>query len=206
MLFKVFKTFTSTPTCSLLLKSQNFSKYALLRQQQQQQQPEQIKVTSAAEPINEIIELSSIEKKQAQIKADELAIKLKREEMLQQIKAQSSVISKFNINNFTPQLLQPYINLMRLDKPAPIGLLYWPGAWAILGAASFQYQTLPDFSMLALFGVGALSMRSAGCIINDLWDRDLDKKVERTKNRPLASGQLGVNFNFKFIEIRQHLI
>jgi len=49
---------------------------------------------------------------------------------------------------------------------------------------------LPDLSMLALFGTGALIMRGAGCTINDLWDKDIDGKVERTKNRPLVSGDI----------------
>jgi 4-hydroxybenzoate polyprenyltransferase len=81
---------------------------------------------------------------------------------------------------------------MRLDKPAPIYLTYWPSAWAILGAASYQHAAIPDFYLLGLFALGAMTMRSAGCIINDIWDRKLDQKVERTKNRPLASGQVSL--------------
>ena len=80
---------------------------------------------------------------------------------------------------------------MRLDKPAPIMLTFWPGAWAILGAASY-FHTYPDFYLLGLFAAGAVGMRSAGCIVNDIWDREIDKKVERTKNRPLASGEVGL--------------
>ena len=67
-------------------------------------------------------------------------------------------------------------------------LLAWPCFWSIgLAAAP---GALPDASALALFGAGAILLRGAGCTINDLWDRDLDKKVERTKTRPLATGAI----------------
>ncbi|RNA36913.1 4-hydroxybenzoate mitochondrial-like [Brachionus plicatilis] len=88
-------------------------------------------------------------------------------------------------------LLEPYVKLMRLDKLAPFWLVYWPGAWGILGAASYL-NTQPDLYMLALFGMGGLAMRTAGCIVNDIWDKNYDRKVERTKDRPLASSQIGV--------------
>lgn len=88
-------------------------------------------------------------------------------------------------------VLDPYIKLMRLENPVPILLTYWPAAWAILGAASYL-NTSPDFYLLTLFAVGAIGMRSAGCIVNDIWDRKVDAQVERTKNRPLASGQIGL--------------
>ncbi|GAX78073.1 hypothetical protein CEUSTIGMA_g5515.t1 [Chlamydomonas eustigma] len=84
------------------------------------------------------------------------------------------------------QPLWPYAQLMRLDKPIGTWLLTWPCYWSIaLGTAQGQ---LPDVQLLTLFGAGALLLRGAGCTINDLWDRDLDKQVERTKSRPLASG------------------
>lgn len=88
-------------------------------------------------------------------------------------------------------LIEPYVRLMRLDKLAPFWLVYWPGAWGILGAASYL-NTNPDFYMLALFGIGGIAMRTAGCIVNDIWDKNYDNKVERTKDRPLASGQITV--------------
>ncbi|XP_071846482.1 4-hydroxybenzoate polyprenyltransferase, mitochondrial-like isoform X1 [Apostichopus japonicus] len=87
-----------------------------------------------------------------------------------------------------PKKMQPYLKLMRLDKPIGSWLLYWPGAWSIALAA--QPGQFPDLSLLALFGVGALIMRGAGCTINDMWDKDFDKSVERTKNRPLAAGDI----------------
>jgi len=76
--------------------------------------------------------------------------------------------------------------LARVDAPAGTLLLYWPGAWSIALAA--PAGALPDGRLLALFGVGAFVMRGAGCTVNDLWDRDVDGRVERTRGRPLATG------------------
>ena len=67
-------------------------------------------------------------------------------------------------------------------------LLAWPCFWSIAMAAPAGCP--PDWKMLGLFGTGALLLRGAGCTVNDLWDRDLDVKVERTRSRPLASGAL----------------
>lgn len=77
----------------------------------------------------------------------------------------------------------PYLRLMRLHRPTGILLLLWPCWWSI---------TLAGFkpSLLIIFALGAILMRGAGCIINDLWDKDIDAKVSRTKNRPLASGEI----------------
>ena len=94
-------------------------------------------------------------------------------------------------NEGKKRILEPYIKLMRLNNPVPILLTYWPGAWAIIGAASYL-NTTPDFYLISLFALGAIGMRSAGCIINDLWDRQIDKQVERTKDRPLANGTVGI--------------
>ena len=69
-------------------------------------------------------------------------------------------------------------------------LLAWPCFWSIALAA--PPGSLPDIKMLALFGTGAILLRGAGCTVNDLWDRDLDSKVQRTRGRPLASGALSV--------------
>lgn len=65
--------------------------------------------------------------------------------------------------------------------------MFWPCGWSIALSAT---GALPDFKMLALFGTGALIMRGAGCTINDLWDKDIDAKVERTKNRPLVNNEV----------------
>ncbi|XP_014768775.1 4-hydroxybenzoate polyprenyltransferase, mitochondrial isoform X2 [Octopus bimaculoides] len=87
-----------------------------------------------------------------------------------------------------PQHIQPYLRLIRLDKPIGTWLLYWPCTWSIAMAATPGH--LPDLKMLTLFGVGALIMRGSGCIINDMWDRDFDKKVTRTVTRPIAAGEI----------------
>ncbi|PSC75871.1 4-hydroxybenzoate polyprenyl transferase [Micractinium conductrix] len=75
---------------------------------------------------------------------------------------------------------------MRLEKPIGTWLLAWPCFWSIALAA--PPGTPPDLRMLALFGAGSLLLRGAGCTVNDLWDRKLDKQVERTRTRPLAAG------------------
>ncbi|KAH7678293.1 Para-hydroxybenzoate--polyprenyltransferase [Aphelenchoides avenae] len=77
---------------------------------------------------------------------------------------------------------------MRADKPIGTWLLYLPCTWSIALATPAGH--FPSLYMLCLFGTGAFFMRSAGCVINDLWDRDFDRKVERTKLRPLASGEV----------------
>uniref|UniRef100_A0A9J8ABS5 4-hydroxybenzoate polyprenyltransferase, mitochondrial n=1 Tax=Cyprinus carpio carpio TaxID=630221 RepID=A0A9J8ABS5_CYPCA len=92
------------------------------------------------------------------------------------------------IVNAAPASVQPYLRLMRLDKPIGTWLLYLPCTWSIGLAA--DPGCLPDLRMLALFGVGALLMRGAGCTINDMWDKDFDKKVSRTATRPIASGEI----------------
>ncbi|XP_023719608.1 4-hydroxybenzoate polyprenyltransferase, mitochondrial isoform X3 [Cryptotermes secundus] len=91
------------------------------------------------------------------------------------------------VNN-SASALQPYMKLMRIDKPIGSWLLFWPCGWSI--ALSALPGALPDLKMLGLFGLGAFIMRGAGCTINDMWDRDIDKKVSRTKDRPLVSGVL----------------
>ncbi|GFQ92351.1 4-hydroxybenzoate polyprenyltransferase, mitochondrial [Trichonephila clavata] len=93
-----------------------------------------------------------------------------------------------NLVNKTPRGVQPYLKLMRIDKPIGTWLLLWPCYWSI-SLASLP-GCLPDISLLALFGAGAFLMRGAGCTINDLWDKDIDAKVARTKSRPLAKGDI----------------
>jgi 4-hydroxybenzoate polyprenyltransferase len=81
----------------------------------------------------------------------------------------------------------PIIRLMRLHQPAGYFLLFWPCSWGILFGADSSTAWV---FLLGLFFVGSVVMRSAGCVINDIMDIDIDKKVERTRNRPLASGAL----------------
>lgn len=87
-------------------------------------------------------------------------------------------------DRYAPSALRPYIRLARLDRPIGTWLLLFPGWWAIAMAA----ERWPDWGLLALFGIGAVAMRGAGCTLNDLVDRDFDAKVARTRTRPLPSG------------------
>jgi 4-hydroxybenzoate polyprenyltransferase len=93
---------------------------------------------------------------------------------------------------------RPYALLMRLDRPIGSWLLFLPGLWAFALVA-------PDWRaglwLTALFGLGAVLMRGAGCVVNDLWDRDLDRKVERTAGRPLASGALRARHALVFLAL-----
>ncbi|XP_024130301.1 4-hydroxybenzoate polyprenyltransferase, mitochondrial [Oryzias melastigma] len=97
-------------------------------------------------------------------------------------------LSPSAIVNSAPAFVQPYLRLMRLDKPIGTWLLYLPCTWSIALAA--EPGCLPDLGMLALFGTGAVLMRGAGCTINDMWDKDFDKQVARTASRPIASGDI----------------
>ncbi len=92
-----------------------------------------------------------------------------------------------------PSFMRPYAVLMRADRPVGVMLLLWPCIWSILLASGGALHLgLHGLNMLILFSIGAFLMRSAGCIVNDLWDRNLDGRVARTANRPLASGALSV--------------
>ena len=85
--------------------------------------------------------------------------------------------------------MNPYIRLMRLDKPIGIYLLLWPTLWALFLAA----EGLPSIALLIIFISGVAIMRTAGCVINDYADRKIDKFVERTKTRPITSGEITPN-------------
>src|SRR4051795_8704958 len=86
-----------------------------------------------------------------------------------------------------PPRLRPFASLMRLDRPIGTWLLYWPCAWSVaLAGVGGRWD------LFLWLGLGAFTMRSAGCVYNDIVDRDLDVKVERTRSRPLASGRVSV--------------
>jgi 4-hydroxybenzoate polyprenyltransferase len=95
-----------------------------------------------------------------------------------------------------PPRLRPYASLMRLDRPIGTWLLYWPCAWSIALAGVGSRWDL--FAWLAL---GAFAMRSAGCVYNDVIDRDLDREVERTRLRPLASGRVSLTSAWTLIAV-----
>jgi 4-hydroxybenzoate polyprenyltransferase len=86
-----------------------------------------------------------------------------------------------------PRRLRPYASLMRLDRPIGTWLLYWPCAWSVaLAGVGGRWD------LFMWLGLGAFAMRSAGCVYNDIVDRDLDRQVERTRLRPLASGRVAL--------------
>jgi 4-hydroxybenzoate polyprenyltransferase len=86
-----------------------------------------------------------------------------------------------------------FIELTRLKKPIGYMLLFWPCAWGLTLAYDFDKSFNDYFLYLLLFLSGSILMRSAGCIVNDIFDKKFDKKVARTKNRPIASGKISIN-------------
>lgn len=103
---------------------------------------------------------------------------------------------------YAPRWLEPYLRLIRLDRPTGIFLILIPSFWGLLGTASVApssilssvasdtHGELPPSGLFIIFTLGAFVMRSAGCVLNDLVDKNLDQRVERTQKRPLASGEL----------------
>ena len=85
-----------------------------------------------------------------------------------------------------------FIELTRLRKPIGFMLLFWPCAWGLTLAYNFSGEKISYLFFLSLFFLGSVLMRSAGCIVNDIADRKFDKKVARTKNRPIANGSISV--------------
>jgi len=94
-----------------------------------------------------------------------------------------------------------FIELTRLKRPIGYMLLFWPCAWGLTIAYDFSGEKVTYLSYLTLFFLGAVLMRSAGCIINDIADRKFDKKVFRTKNRPIASGKISLTLGFFYSTI-----
>ena len=85
-----------------------------------------------------------------------------------------------------------FIELTRLNKPIGYMLLFWPCIWGLTIAYEFNSELETYFFYILLFFLGAVLMRSAGCIVNDITDKNFDKLVERTKNRPIASGKVSI--------------
>ena len=88
--------------------------------------------------------------------------------------------------------LNLFIELTRLKKPIGFMLLFWPCAWGLTLAYDFSSSLNNYFFYLVLFFLGSVFMRSAGCIVNDILDKEFDAKVFRTKNRPIASGKVSI--------------
>lgn len=103
-------------------------------------------------------------------------------------------------SKFIPQVFKPYLHLARADKQVGSLLLFYPCCWSVALAAPLG--AFPDILLILKFGLGAVIMRSAGCTINDLLDKDFDKHVERTKSRPLASGELTTQQGLLFLTIQ----
>ena len=97
--------------------------------------------------------------------------------------------------------LKIFIDLTRLNKPIGFMLLFWPCSWGLAYAYSQQGNFALFTNYLILFFLGSVLMRSAGCIFNDIADKDFDKKVNRTKNRPIASGKITVFHSLIYVLI-----
>ena len=88
--------------------------------------------------------------------------------------------------------LKHFVDVTRLKKPIGFMLLFWPCAWGLTLAYDFSLNLNNYFFYLILFFLGSVLMRSAGCIVNDIFDKEFDAKVSRTKNRPIASGNISI--------------
>ena len=97
--------------------------------------------------------------------------------------------------------LNLFIELTRLKKPIGFMLLFWPCAWGLTLAYDFSNSLNNYFFYLFLFFMGSVLMRSAGCIVNDISDKEFDKKVERTKNRPIASKKVSIKLAIFYVII-----
>ena len=94
--------------------------------------------------------------------------------------------------------LNLFIELTRLNNPIGYMLLFWPCLWGLTLVYDFNGEIITYFKYLILFFLGSIIMRSAGCIVNDIADKEFDKKVHRTKNRPVASGKISVKLAWSY--------
>ena len=95
--------------------------------------------------------------------------------------------------------LKIFIELTRLNKPIGFMLLFWPCSWGLAYAYSTNQNLNLFLNYLLLFFLGSVLMRSAGCIVNDIVDKDFDRKVKRTKSRPIASGMISVRQSMLYV-------
>ena len=109
------------------------------------------------------------------------------------------------VDKLAPAWSRPYLRLARLDRPIGSWLLLLPCWWSSALATVAAHERLPNLWHIALFFVGAFAMRGAGCTWNDIVDRDLDSAVERTRSRPIPSGQVSVTQAALFL-IAQSLV
>ena len=94
-----------------------------------------------------------------------------------------------------------FVELTRINKPIGFMLLFWPCAWGLAYSYNFNRDNELFFYYIILFFCGSVLMRSAGCIFNDIVDKDFDKKVQRTKRRPIPSGKISVIHSFIYVII-----
>jgi len=97
------------------------------------------------------------------------------------------------------QHLKIFIELTRLNKPIGFMLLFWPCSWGLAYAYTINQNDRILIKYLLLFFIGSVLMRSAGCIFNDIVDKNFDKRVERTKDRPIASGQISTKHSLMYV-------
>ena len=97
--------------------------------------------------------------------------------------------------------LKIFIELTRLNRPIGYMLLFWPCSWGLAYAYNSNQNLSLFFHYLVLFFLGSVLMRSAGCIFNDIVDKDFDKKVNRTKKRPIAAGKISIKQSFLYVII-----
>jgi 4-hydroxybenzoate polyprenyltransferase len=109
------------------------------------------------------------------------------------------------VDRYAPVRARAYLRLARLDRPIGSWLLLLPCWWSSALAAIVAHRPIPNLWHVALFFVGAFAMRGAGCTWNDIVDRDLDARVERTRSRPIPSGQVSVRQAAAFL-IAQALV
>ncbi|MET0632713.1 MAG: 4-hydroxybenzoate octaprenyltransferase [Xanthobacteraceae bacterium] len=105
------------------------------------------------------------------------------------------------VDGVAPEWSRPYLRLARLDRPIGSWLLLLPCWWSA-GLAAVAVRQQVDLWLLVLFFIGAFAMRGAGCTWNDIVDRDLDKRVERTRSRPIPSGQVSVRAAAAFLVLQ----
>lgn len=105
------------------------------------------------------------------------------------------------VDRYAPDWMKPFARLARWDRPIGFWLLFWPCAWSAALVASATGRPAPNLVHIALFFLGSVVMRGAGCIWNDIVDREIDAKVARTASRPIPSGQVSVRAAAGFLAL-----
>ena len=103
------------------------------------------------------------------------------------------------VDAWAPHGWRPYLRLARADRPVGVWLLLWPCWWSLALAGINAGAGAPDLRFMLLFAIGAIAMRGAGCVWNDITDADYDARVARTRSRPIPSGQVSLRQAFAFM-------